>query len=56
MYATPGQLDREQYLLGKAVDKHVDPLSNEGKEVWNPDEYIATIFQYFKVKYEYNSS
>ncbi|KAK3752373.1 hypothetical protein QZH41_000381 [Actinostola sp. cb2023] len=35
MYATPGQVDREQYLLGKTIDKHVDPLANDDKETNN---------------------
>lgn len=47
MYATPGQVDREQYLLGKAIDKHVDPLQNGDQEV--TIIFIVKIFYYFFV-------
>lgn len=35
MYAAAGgdQVDRELYLLGKAVDKAVDPMAQENEEV-----------------------
>lgn len=37
MYAAAGsdQVDRELYLLGKAVDKAVDPMAQENEEVHN---------------------
>lgn len=34
MYAAAaGQVDRELYLLGKAVDKAVDPMAQDDEEV-----------------------
>ena len=37
MYAASGsgQVDHELYLLGKAVDKAVDPMAQENEEVHN---------------------
>ncbi|EDO45900.1 predicted protein [Nematostella vectensis] len=29
MYSAPGQINREEYLLGKPIDKQVDPLAKE---------------------------
>ena len=29
MYSAPGQINREEYLLGKAIDKAVDPLAQD---------------------------
>lgn len=31
--AAAGQVDHEMYLLGKPVDKAVDPMSQENEEV-----------------------
>ena len=39
MYAAPGQVDREEYLLGKVIDKKVDPLA-DNEEVGNSSCYI----------------
>ena len=33
MYSAPGQLNREEYLLGKAIDKAVDPLAQDKQVV-----------------------
>ena len=41
MYSAPGQVDREEYLLGKLIDKKVDPLANAEEEVGN---YTAPMF------------
>ena len=33
LYSSPGQVDREQYLLGKKIDRQVDPLlASEDRE------------------------
>ena len=37
--AAGGQVDHELYLLGKAVDKAVDPMAQDNEEVSNSKRF-----------------
>ena len=60
--AAAGQVDHEMYLLGKPVDKAVDPMAQENEEVglnslkchWNEIFVSFFIHQIYSFKHAYN--